>query len=134
MKKLMISLLLSSTITSSFANDIGKYAGPTTAASPIVITTFNPAAGVVSASSIVFSIFYAMGAVHYEGLNNDALEVLAGSIELEDSPALSMFKEDILGNKEAVESELQANKIDLTVEELTDEEIAQLALASQIQQ
>ncbi|MBC77005.1 MAG: hypothetical protein CME64_13410 [Halobacteriovoraceae bacterium] len=134
MKKLIISLFIASSIGSSFANDIGRYAGPTTAASPIVITTFNPVAGVISASSIAFSIFYAMGAVHYEGLNSDAIEVLAGSIELEDSAALSMFKEDILSNKVAVESELQANDIDLAVEELTDEEIAQLAIASSVHQ
>ena len=67
---------------------------------------------------------------NYEGLSNDSIEVLAGSIELEDSAALSLFKEDILENKEAIEAEFQANNIDLTVEELTDEEIAQLVLAT----
>ena len=79
---------------------------------------------------MLYTAIFGMQFYNYEGLSNDSIEVLAGSIELEDSAALSLFKEDILENKEAIEAEFQANNIDLTVEELTDEEIAQLVLAT----
>ncbi|MBC77007.1 MAG: hypothetical protein CME64_13420 [Halobacteriovoraceae bacterium] len=133
MKKLFISLLVTCTISSSLAGDFREYAVTSGAVSPIVITTFHPVAGVVSAYSVLYTAIFAIQSYNYEGLSNDSIEVLAGSIELEDSAALTMLKEDILENKVAIEAELQANDIDLTVEELTDEEIAQLALASSIQ-
>ena len=130
MKKLFISLLLTCTVSSSLAGDYEEYALTSGAVSPVVITTFNPVAGVVSSYSVLYTAIFGMQFYNYEGLSNDSIEVLAGSIELEESAALSMFKEDILENKEAIEAEFQANNIDLTVEELTDEEIAQLVLAT----
>lgn len=138
MKKLITTFLLTCSITSSFAInfDDAKAIGSmvSTTASP-VITTVNPIAGIlVYTTGHYFFAEMFENAPRYEGLDNDAIEVLAGSIGVEDSLSLTMFREDILENKEAIEAEFQANDIDLSVEELTDEEIAQLALSSTVQE
>ena len=134
MKKLFFSFFIASSISSSFASmDAGDYVRFSTSAGVATTLVANPMIGVavgMSSIAVMLPVLNSVGL--YQGLDNDAVDVLAGSIKLEDSAALSMFKEDILENKEAIEAEFQANKIDLTVEELTDEEIAQLAIASSI--
>lgn len=137
MKNLITALVLGCSITSSFAfNDETKVASSmvSTVASPFV-STVNPIAGaLVSSTSIYWIVDVFERMPRYEGLDNDAIEVLAGSIELEDSLSLTMFKEDLHNNKEVLEAKFQANDINLTVEELTAEEIAQLALSSTVQE
>ena len=133
MKKLITTVLLTCSISSSFGATIKQMlehgASLSSYASP-VISTFNPIAGVLVSST---GITIADRMMHnYEGLENDAVEVLAGSIGVEDSLSLTLFKEDLHINKDVIDAEFKANGIDLTVEELTDEEVAQLALASSI--
>ena len=118
MKNLITALVLGCSITSSFAfNDETKVASSmvSTVASPFV-STVNPIAGaLVSSTSIYWIVDVFERMPRYEGLENDAIEVLAGSIELEESLSLTMFKEDLHNNKEVLEAKFQANDINLTV-------------------
>ncbi|MCO4755806.1 MAG: hypothetical protein KC478_15095 [Bacteriovoracaceae bacterium] len=132
MKKLVTSLLLTFAVSSSFAaSDLEKmvltgstFAGP-------FLSLIHPLAG----GAVLTTAVYAFDEVgfKYEGLENDAIEVLAGSIELEESLVLTMFKEDVIANKATVEAGLKADNINVEVEDLTDVELAQLALAFSVQ-
>lgn len=60
----------------------------------------------------------------YEGLGNESIEVLSSGVSIEDLPSLSMFKQDLLGNPEALEESFKEQGIDVRIEDLSDEDIA----------
>ena len=132
MKKLVTSLLLTCAVSSSFAaSDLEQmsitgstFVGP-------FLSLIHPLAGGAVFSTAVYA--FEKVSFRYEGLENDAIEVLAGSIELEESMGLTMFKEDVIANKATVEAGLKADNINVEVEDLTDVELAQLALAFSVQ-
>ncbi|MBG60765.1 MAG: hypothetical protein CME67_03980 [Halobacteriovoraceae bacterium] len=68
--------------------------------------------------------------LNYEGLSSDAIEVLGGAIELEESPALSLFKEDLFNNQMAVEGVFEEHGLEVDLEQISDEKLAELALAT----
>lgn len=89
---------------------------------------YGPLAG-VGALSLSLSISSVLDTAYYQGLENEALEVLAGQAILEDQPALSLFKEDALANQEVIEElfEEQA-KTEINLSELSNKEFAKIAL------
>lgn len=68
--------------------------------------------------------------LNYEGLSSDAIDVLGGAIELEESAALSLFKEDLLRDQKAVESVFEEHGLEVDLEQISDQELAELALAT----
>ena len=69
--------------------------------------------------------------LRYQGLDTESIEVLSGQSSLDEQPALSMFKEDILANAEANEEKIfEATGENVDLFSLTDEEFAAIALGT----
>ena len=63
----------------------------------------------------------------YRGLKDQSLEVLAFDTPISELPELSVFKEELVNNSEEFEAALSEQGYDLSVNELSDRNIAHLA-------
>ncbi|MBC76323.1 MAG: hypothetical protein CME64_09935 [Halobacteriovoraceae bacterium] len=71
------------------------------------------------------------GVLRYQGLDSESIEVLSGQALLEEQPALSLFKEDVLANAEENEEKIfEATGEEVNLFSLTDEEFAAMALGT----
>tara|TARA_Y100000780_G_scaffold226709_2_gene241328 strand:+ start:7711 stop:8160 length:450 start_codon:yes stop_codon:yes gene_type:complete len=144
MKKLIMPLILAATLTSTtasaseggtledFANSFENAASTSVAGQFAVTATigiFYPVPALLSVSSY-FVLAGMPDPSYYEGLAEDSIEVLAGNSSVEDSLSLSMFKEDLLNHQEAVEAKFQEEGFNMNLEQISDEELAELALAT----
>ncbi|MBC76398.1 MAG: hypothetical protein CME64_10325 [Halobacteriovoraceae bacterium] len=136
MKKLIMPLLLATTLTSTTASarhggswDDLAYSVFGGVAVTATAATFYPVPVLASVTSwYVYS--FITEPRYYEGLAEDSIEVLAGNSSVEDSLSLSMFKEDLLNHQEAVEAKFAEHGLDVDLEQISDEELAELALAT----
>ena len=137
MKKLIMPLILASTLTSTSASASGCGEGCEgifySAVGGVAVTataaTFYPVPVLASVSSWYLYAFITEPG-YYEGLSKDSIEVLAGNSSVEDSLSLSIFKEDLLNNQEAVEAKFEENGLKVDLEQISDEELAEIALAT----
>lgn len=144
MKKLITPFVLAATLTSmtvsaseggsleDLANSFENAAHTVTTAQFAVTATigiFYPVPALLSVSSY-FVLAGMPDSSYYEGLSEDSIEVLAGNSSVEDSLSLSMFKEDLLNNQEAVEAKFEENGLKVDLEQISDEELAEIALAT----
>ncbi|MBC76321.1 MAG: hypothetical protein CME64_09925 [Halobacteriovoraceae bacterium] len=100
------------------------------------LTTFgNAFVGTAIFAAAMSTIYIGGAAGYYQGLDNDSVEVLAGSAEIDDLPAISQFKEDLIANSETIEQKVfEETGEEVSIQDLSDEDIATLALhASQNQ-
>lgn len=141
MKKIVTVALLISAITTS-VHARRSEAGAALVASGANVTmagvsaTFGwSAVAVVSSATASFAGVIAAalgtGMLRYQGLDTESIEVLSGQSSLDEQPALSMFKEDILANAEANEEKIfEATGENVDLFSLTDEEFAAIALGT----
>lgn len=138
MKKTLSTVLLATTLFSlqASAYRIKREAGPAISAAGSSVGTilgvstgagFLAGAGAAAVTVTFASVIF--DANNYEGLDQESVEVLAGQAELEDQPALSLFKEDVLMAGAEIEEHVFAQtgeSIDL--QSLSDEDFAILGL------
>ncbi|MCO4753232.1 MAG: hypothetical protein KC478_02065 [Bacteriovoracaceae bacterium] len=139
MKKTLSTILLASTLYSLNASavrignsDMQWLSIAGSAAGTVVgISTgagFAAGAGAAAVTTTIVVLIADQGR-YYEGLQNDSIEVLAGQAELEDQPALSLLKEDLLADQDLVEAEvLEATGESIDLASFSDKEFAILGL------
>lgn len=111
----------------SFLSGYGMMtAGPTTG---IVLTVANPVVGLGLATATLVINGINAGARNYQGLEEEAVEVLAGAAELEAQPSLSLLKEELHADAVNLEEEILAETgEEISIAELSDEALATLVL------
>jgi len=135
MKKFLIATIASTFLFSSAAKasnmegvlyayiggsvTIASTAGAAAVAYPIPVTVTGLAIAVTAA--VDQNIFF------YQGLKDQSLEVLAFDTPVSELPELSVFKEELVNNSEEFEATLAEQGYDLSVNELSDRNIAHLA-------
>ncbi|MBC76324.1 MAG: hypothetical protein CME64_09940 [Halobacteriovoraceae bacterium] len=101
-------------------------AGPTTG---VAFTIVNPAVGLGLATATLVINGINAGARNYQGLEEEAIEVLAGAAELEAQPSLSLLKEELHADAVNLEEEILAETgEEISITELSDEALATLVL------
>lgn len=132
MKKLISTILLGSTLitfnTSANEREGMLFGLGTVTGASIVSSVHGLAAGALSYTGAATYLFIREG-FHYQGLDQESIEVLAGQADLKDQAALSLFKDDVLANQSEIEAEILAEtgeEIDLNY--LSDTDFAKIAL------
>ena len=94
------------------------------------LTTVGSAgAGSLILAAVMSTIYVGGNSAYYQGLDNDSVEVLAGNAKVDDLPAISIFKEDLTANSDTIEQKIfEETGEEYSIEELSDEDIATLAL------
>lgn len=94
------------------------------------LTTVGSAgAGSLILAAVMSTIYVGGHAAYYQGLDNDSVDVLAGNAKVNELPAISMFKEDLIANSETIEQKVfEETGEELSIQDLSDEDIASLAL------
>ena len=84
-------------------------------------------ASTTGAVAVVYPIPVTVTERFYRGLKDQSLEVLAFDTPISELPELSVFKEELVNNFEEFEATLSEQGYDLSVNELSDRNIAHLA-------